>query len=582
MITRPKKKTIAGIVILTVFVLVLAFSQAGMAGRNTQASVIQAEKHAHQLMMPVVFSHGYINEMLKGTILDANGQPVPRVTVVTNDGRYAYTDEDGEYAFERVPKGTYVVSATKYGYQFYPERRTVKMDRFADQENFGADQINQCYEDIANGDFEAVGAWTIPATWYSAGYSQVQSNSGVQSMRTGIIDTSVNKYSYSDFRQAVTIPYNATSATLRFWIYPSSGEPTPLTVAKPEVGMNIKEVSLSVDVQYLVIMDLGFNILETMLWQRENTQTWTLVERNLLKYAGRTIYLQYGTFNNGFNGITSMFVDDVSVEICDHSATTNTISGKVTNSSGAPVSGVTLTTNTGLVTSTDSAGNYSFTNLAAGTYTITPSKPGFTFSPTSLTPTVPPDQIGQNFIANVTAACYQEFANSDMETNTAWEIPVTTYTAGYTSVTANAGARSLRTGIDIPEHNRYSYSPFRQTAIIPVTAAQVTLDYWMYPVSSELTSVAVPEEPQMWAFFEEIGSTLAGDVQYLLILNQYNQIVERIMWERTNTQVWTNRIVDLSKYAGWIIKTHFGTYNDGLGGITTNYVDDVYLEICVP
>ena len=104
----------------------------------------------------------------------------------------------------------------------------------------------------------------------------------------------------------------------------------------------------------------------------------------------------------------------------------------------------------------------------------------------------------------------------------------------------------------------------------------------MYPVSSETTSVSVPEEPQLWAFFEEIGSTLAGDVQYLLILNQYNQIVERIMWERTNSQVWSNRIVDLSKYAGWIIKTHFGTYNDGLGGITTNYVDDVYLEICVP
>jgi hypothetical protein len=582
MITRPTNKKIAGIVILAVLICVLALSQAGIAGRITRASISQDEKTTHQMLMPLVFSRGYANGTLKGTVLDTNGQPVARVTVVTNDGRYAYTDKDGGYTFKDVPEGTYVVSATKYGYDFFPERRTVKMDRFSDQENFDANQTTQCYEDIANSDFEVIGAWTIPPTFYSAGYSQVQANSGIQSMRTGIIDPTVNKYSYSDFRQAVTIPYNATSATLRFWIYPSSGEPTPLAVAKPEVGMNIKEVTLSVDVQYLVILDAYYNILETMLWQRENTQTWTLVERNLMGYAGRTVYLQYGTFNNGFDGTTSMFVDDVSVEICDHSATTNTVAGKVTYSDGVPASGVTLTTNTGLVTSTDSAGNYSFTNLAAGSYTITPSKPGFTFTPGSLTATVPPDQLGQNFTANLTAACYQEFANNDMETDTAWEIPVTAYTAGYTAVTANGGSRSMRTGIDIPADNRYSYSPFRQTAIIPVTAARVTLDYWMYPVSSETTTVSVPEEPQLWAYFEEIGSTLAGDVQYLLILNQYNQIVERIMWERTNSQVWSNRIVDLSKYAGWIIKTHFGTYNDGLGGITTNYVDDVYLEICVP
>jgi hypothetical protein len=573
---------IAGIVILTALVFVLALSQAGVAGRISQASVIQDEETTYQLLMPLTFSRGYVTGTLRGTVLDAYGQPVPRVTVVTNDGRYAYTDEHGVYTFRKVPKGTYVVSATKYGYNFFPERRTVQMNRFSDQENFDANKTTQCYQDIANSDFEVIGAWTIPTTWYSAGYSQVQANSGVQSMRTGIIDPTVNKYSYSDFRQGVTIPYNATSATLRFWIYPSSGEPTPLTVKKPEVGMNFNDIDLSVDVQYLVILDPYYNILEAMLWQRENTQTWTLVERNLMAYRGRTIYLQYGTFNNGFSGITSMFVDDVSVEICDHSTTRNTISGKVSYSDGVPISGVTLTTNTGLVTYTDTAGNYSFTNLAAASYTITPSKPGFTFTPGALTATVPPSQIGQNFIGNLSAPCYQEFANSDMETNAAWEIPITAYTAGYSNATANGGARSMRTGIDIPADNRYSYSPFRQTAIIPVTAARVTLNYWMYPVSGEVTSVAVPEEPQMWAFFEEIGSMLAGDVQYLVILNQYNQIVERIMWERNNTQAWENRIVDLSKYAGWIIKTHFGTYNDGWGGITTNYVDDVYLEICVP
>ena len=102
MITWPKNIKIAGIFVLTFLVGALALSQAGMAGRITQASVIQAEEPTHQIMMPVVFSQGYTNEMLKGTVLDANGQSVARVTVVTNDGRYAYTDEDGEYALSLI------------------------------------------------------------------------------------------------------------------------------------------------------------------------------------------------------------------------------------------------------------------------------------------------------------------------------------------------------------------------------------------------------------------------------------------------------------------------------------------------
>lgn len=582
MITRLKNKKFAGIIVLIFLVGALALSQVGLTGGFTQASVIQAEEPAHKMLVPNIYSHGYTSETLKGTVTDASGLPVARVTVVTSDGRFAYTDEKGVYTFMNIPAGTYVVSASKYGYNFAPERRTVEMKNFSDNENFDANQATACYEDVANSDFEAVGAWVVPITVYTAGYSQVQAHSGVQAMRTGIVDPNVNKFSYSDFRQAVTIPYYATSATLRFWNYPSSTEPTPLTAAKPEVGINIKDLTTSVDVQYLLILDLNYNILETMLWQRENTQIWTLVERSLMGYAGRTIYLQYGTFNNGYDGNTSMYVDDVSVEICDFTTSTNTIAGKVSYSDGVPAAGVTLRTNTGLVTSTDSAGNYNFISLPDGTYTITPSKSGFTFTPGSTTVAVPPDQLNQNFTANLTASCYQEFANSDMETDTAWEIPVTEYTAGYTAAWSSTGARSMRTGIAIPEDNRYSYSPFRQTSIIPVNAARVTLDYSMFPVSSEPISIAVPEEPQLWSFFEEIGSTLAGDVQYLLILNQYNQIVERIMWERTNSQVWENRIVDLTRYAGGIIKPHFGTYNDGYGGITTMYVDDVFLEICVP
>ena len=66
---------------------------------------------------------------------------------------------------------------------------------------------------------------------------------------------------------------------------------------------------------------------------------------------------------------------------------TYSISGTV---SGAVVSGVTvnLTGTSSSTATTDGSGNYTFTGLANGGYTVTPSKAGFTFTPTSLPATV--------------------------------------------------------------------------------------------------------------------------------------------------------------------------------------------------
>ena len=78
---------------------------------------------------------------------------------------------------------------------------------------------------------------------------------------------------------------------------------------------------------------------------------------------------------------------------------TYTISGIM---SGAVASGVTITlagTSSGS-TLTDSNGNYSFIGVANGSYTITPSKTGYTFNPATIGMTVNnADDSGQNFTA---------------------------------------------------------------------------------------------------------------------------------------------------------------------------------------
>jgi hypothetical protein len=80
------------------------------------------------------------------------------------------------------------------------------------------------------------------------------------------------------------------------------------------------------------------------------------------------------------------------------------ISGRVTLS-GSGLSGVTinLTGSTSASTTTDSNGNYTFTGIQNGSYTITPSKSGYTFNPSSMPVTVSNNDVTvQDFVATST------------------------------------------------------------------------------------------------------------------------------------------------------------------------------------
>ena len=83
-------------------------------------------------------------------------------------------------------------------------------------------------------------------------------------------------------------------------------------------------------------------------------------------------------------------------------AATFSISGTITNSAGGgPLAGVTVTLTgaASATTTTDASGNYSFTGLANGTYTVTPTFAGFTFAPTSRNVVISNANVtGQNFV----------------------------------------------------------------------------------------------------------------------------------------------------------------------------------------
>jgi hypothetical protein len=83
------------------------------------------------------------------------------------------------------------------------------------------------------------------------------------------------------------------------------------------------------------------------------------------------------------------------------------ISGQITNVSGAGLDGVTVSLSVSKTasTTTDASGNYSFSGLSNGAYTVTPSKTGYTFIPANLNITISgADQKAQNFTAPATVA----------------------------------------------------------------------------------------------------------------------------------------------------------------------------------
>jgi hypothetical protein len=135
-----------------------------------------------------------------------------------------------------------------------------------------------------------------------------------------------------------------------------------------------------------------------------------LVQQRVDTQVGDTFWVQSTAMPSAADGIVTIHDDTptndqwnyAAVEIvATRTTATWAISGTITPLPGG--SGVTVTLNTTptRTITTDTSGAYSFTGLANGSYTVTPSKTGFTFSPESQAPTINNgNAAGINFTAN--------------------------------------------------------------------------------------------------------------------------------------------------------------------------------------
>jgi predicted outer membrane repeat protein len=203
------------------------------------------------------------------------------------------------------------------------------------------------------------------------------------------------------------------------------------------------------------------------------------------------------------------------------------------------------------------------TPTPTATMTRTPtSTPTATHTPT-ITPTPTKDY------------CQYMVSNGGFENSSAWEMPSTEYSADYSSTRAHTGSRSMRIGIASNTENRYSYSSARQSITVPNSATPITFSYWAYTQSGE----AGLKAPALSGAFSE-DAPMAGDAQYVMIRDANDNLLETLSWDLKNTQTWQSFSFDLSKYKGKTIKLLFGVFNDGQGGASAMYVDDVNVKTC--
>jgi len=146
--------------------------------------------------------------------------------------------------------------------------------------------------------------------------------------------------------------------------------------------------------------------------------------------------------------------------------------------------------------------------------------------------------------------------NQSFETNEAWEILRTAYWADYSVSRAHSGSRSMRLGIDT-SYNVYSYSSVQQTVDIPSGVTQAELSFHYFPVSPQVD----------------------GDRIYFCVLPTSDGSEPPCTFWTDHNQAWNRRTFNLLGYAGQRVNLRFGVKNDGLGGITAVYLDDVELWV---
>ena len=406
-----------------------------------------------------------------------------------------------------------------------------------------------CSELLVNGGFEVDGLGWQPLlpglpVGLDAEYVSSPVFAGTRAMRLGLV-SAANTGLTNGVSQIVTLPQNADPIALNVQLLP------------------VHEANPGTDLQFIDIFDASTNELLVRVWsQLSNRDGWLFQQFPLTSLAGRTIRVSIGVSNDGFGGRTALYVDSVSLQVCDAVPAPTP-----TSTSPIVIFPTPTPTNTGVIIATLTPTPVVWTPTPSVwtptpvVWTPTPVVPTVTF-----TPILPPTPLPPGCITNV-------IMNGSFEDeilgSTGWilgddPVPPRLIAGGFD------GLRSLQLG-NPPTSGRadvLSYSSARQLITIPHTSSTAELLWWHWSHTQD------NGEP---AFQNRV------DRQELILLSpELVTLAPPLYRVMRNTGGWTQQVSDLTSYRGQSLYIYFNVLNDGDGLRTWMELDQVQLKLCFP
>jgi len=223
---------------------------------------------------------------------------------------------------------------------------------------------------------------------------------------------------------------------------------------------------------------------------------------------------------------------------------TYNISGTIT-ANGIGLSGVTFAVNSGSNSpTTDNSGAYSFSAVPNGTYNITPSKAGYTFSPTFLTvPVNGANATGQNFTALATVVLPNTYNITGAITANGIALSGASITLSGTvfssTTTDNSGAYAFSavpngTYNITPSKTGYTFSP--TFLMVPVSSANASGQNFTASTNTTTCSDRIPVEVPSYGHTERTNYPSPPD-GYVAILGWVNVIIGKSEYGMTGKAI---------------------------------------------
>ena len=255
-------------------------------------------------------------------------------------------------------------------------------------------------------------------------------------------------------------------------------------------------------------------------------------------------------------------------------ATVQTAAATYSIAGNAGTSGATVSAGSKSATS-DASGAYTITGLTAGTYSVSATKSGCTFSPTSLSVTVGPNATGKSFTASCgSGGQVERLTNGSFESLTAstnsapdgsWS---RTAYSGTSFNTLIANGSAPHGGTDYAYVGVYASSSQSVTSanvVIPSAATSATLTFYVSIVTSETTTSTAYDKLNVQLVNASTGSVLAT----LGTLSNLNKTA--------SSATYALKSYSVTSYKGQTVKVRFAATNDS--SLTTTFrIDDVSLK----